>query len=160
MQKTIYDFTAKDITGKERSLGDYKGKTLVIVNTASKCGFTPQYKDLQELYSTYKDQGLEILGFPCNQFGGQEPEGEAQISSFCELNFGVKFPLFSKVDVNGNDTHPLFAYLKEELPGIAGTKAVKWNFTKFIIDKNGKPVQRLAPNDGKDKIENVLKEIL
>ncbi|MFH4180277.1 glutathione peroxidase, partial [Acinetobacter baumannii] len=135
---TVYDFSAKTITGEEKSLKDYKGKALLIVNVASKCGFTPQYKGLQEVYDKYKDQGLEILGFPCNQFGGQEPGTEADITSFCELNYGVNFPMFAKVDVKGDKAHPLYTYMTEQAPGLLGMKAVKWNFTKFLIGKDGK----------------------
>lgn len=159
---TIYDFSAKTITGEEKSLKDYKGKALLIVNVASKCGFTPQYKGLQEVYDKYKDQGLEILGFPCNQFGGQEPGTEADITSFCELNYGVNFPMFAKVDVKGDKAHPLYTYMTEQAPGLLGMKAVKWNFTKFLIGKDGKVVGRFAPQtkpvDLEVEIEKVLGE--
>lgn len=159
---TVYDFSAKTITGEEKSLKDYKGKALLIVNVASKCGFTPQYKGLQEVYDKYKDQGLEILGFPCNQFGGQEPGTEADITSFCELNYGVNFPMFAKVDVIGDKAHPLYTYMTEQAPGLLGMKAVKWNFTKFLIGKDGKVVGRFAPQtkpvDLEVEIEKVLGE--
>ncbi|HDR4463690.1 glutathione peroxidase [Bacillus cereus group sp. MYBK249-1] len=159
---TVYDFSAKTITGEEKSLKDYKGKALLIVNVASKCGFTPQYKGLQEVYDKYKDQGLEILGFPCNQFGGQEPGTEADITSFCELNYGVNFPMFAKVDVKGDKAHPLYIYMTEQAPGLLGMKAVKWNFTKFLIGKDGKVVGRFAPQtkpvDLEVEIEKVLGE--
>ncbi|EEK95149.1 Glutathione peroxidase bsaA [Bacillus thuringiensis serovar thuringiensis str. T01001] len=159
---TVYDFSAKTITGEEKSLKDYKGKALLIVNVASKCGFTPQYKGLQEVYDKYKDQGLEILGFPCNQFGGQEPGTEADITSFCELNYGVNFPMFAKVDVKGDKAHPLYTYMTEQAPGLLGMKAVKWNFTKFLIGKDGKVVGRFAPQtkpvDLEVEIEKVLGE--
>ncbi|MGR5994652.1 glutathione peroxidase [Bacillus cereus] len=159
---TVYDFSAKTITGKEKSLKDYEGKALLIVNVASKCGFTPQYKGLQEVYDKYKDQGLEILGFPCNQFGGQEPGTEADITSFCELNYGVNFPMFAKVDVKGDKAHPLYTYMTEQAPGLLGMKAVKWNFTKFLIGKDGKVVGRFAPQtkpvDLEVEIEKVLGE--
>ncbi|MGE6959071.1 glutathione peroxidase [Bacillus thuringiensis] len=159
---TVYDFSAKTITGEEKSLKDYKGKALLIVNVASKCGFTPQYKGLQEVYDKYKDQGLEILGFPCNQFGGQEPGTEADITSFCELNYGVNFPMFAKVDVKGDKAHPLYTYMIEQAPGLLGMKAVKWNFTKFLIGKDGKVVGRFAPQtkpvDLEVEIEKVLGE--
>lgn len=159
---TVYDFSAKTITGEEKSLKDYKGKALLIVNVASKCGFTPQYKGLQEVYDKYKDQGLEILGFPCNQFGGQEPSTEADITSFCELNYGVNFPMFAKVDVKGDKAHPLYTYMTEQAPGLLGMKAVKWNFTKFLIGKDGKVVGRFAPQtkpvDLEVEIEKVLGE--
>ena len=159
---TVYDFSAKTITGEEKSLKDYKGKALLIVNVASKCGFTPQYKGLQDVYDKYKDQGLEILGFPCNQFGGQEPGTEADITSFCELNYGVNFPMFAKVDVKGDKAHPLYTYMTEQAPGLLGMKAVKWNFTKFLIGKDGKVVGRFAPQtkpvDLEVEIEKVLGE--
>ncbi|PEL65917.1 glutathione peroxidase [Bacillus wiedmannii] len=159
---TVYDFSAKTITGKDKSLKDYEGKALLIVNVASKCGFTPQYKGLQEVYDKYKDQGLEILGFPCNQFGGQEPGTEADITSFCELNYGVNFPMFAKVDVKGDKAHPLYTYMTEQAPGLLGMKAVKWNFTKFLIGKDGKVVGRFAPQtkpvDLEVEIEKVLGE--
>ncbi|PGT20798.1 glutathione peroxidase [Bacillus cereus] len=159
---TIYDFSAKIITGEEKSLKDYEGKALLIVNVASKCGFTPQYKGLQEVYDKYKDQGLEILGFPCNQFGGQEPGTEADITSFCELNYGVNFPMFAKIDVKGDKAHPLYTYMTEQAPGLLGMKAVKWNFTKFLIGKDGKVVGRFAPQtkpvDLEVEIEKVLGE--
>ncbi|ASZ65818.1 MULTISPECIES: glutathione peroxidase [Bacillus] len=159
---TVYDFSAKTITGEEKSLKDYKGKALLIVNVASKCGFTPQYKGLQEVYDKYKDQGLEILGFPCNQFGGQEPGTEADITSFCELNYGVNFPMFAKVDVKGDKAHPLYTYMTKQAPGLLGMKAVKWNFTKFLIGKDGKVVGRFAPQtkpvDLEVEIEKVLGE--
>ncbi|MDF9528848.1 glutathione peroxidase [Bacillus cereus] len=159
---TVYDFSAKTITGEEKSLKDYKGKALLIVNVASKCGFTPQYKGLQEVYDKYKDQGLEILGFPCNQFGGQEPGTEADITSFCELNYGVNFPMFAKVDVKGDKAHPLYTHMTEQAPGLLGMKAVKWNFTKFLIGKDGKVVGRFAPQtkpvDLEVEIEKVLGE--
>ncbi|HDX9612758.1 glutathione peroxidase [Bacillus toyonensis] len=159
---TVYDFSAKTITGGDISLKDYEGKALLIVNVASKCGFTPQYKGLQEVYDKYKDQGLEILGFPCNQFGGQEPGTEADITSFCELNYGVNFPLFAKIDVKGDKAHPLYTYMTEQAPGLLGMKAVKWNFTKFLIGKDGKVVGRFAPQtkpvDLEVEIEKVLGE--
>ncbi|PFL18920.1 glutathione peroxidase [Bacillus cereus] len=159
---TVYDFSAKTITGADKSLKDYEGKALLIVNVASKCGFTPQYKGLQEVYDKYKGQGLEILGFPCNQFGGQEPGTEADITSFCELNYGVNFPMFAKVDVKGDKAHPLYTYMTEEAPGLLGMKAVKWNFTKFLIGKDGKVVGRFAPHtkpvDLEVEIEKVLGE--
>ncbi|PFZ88005.1 glutathione peroxidase [Bacillus wiedmannii] len=159
---TVYDFSAKTITGEDKSLNDYEGKALLIVNVASKCGFTPQYKGLQEVYDKYKDQGLEILGFPCNQFGGQEPGTEADITSFCELNYGVNFPMFAKIDVKGDKAHPLYTYMTEQAPGLLGMKAVKWNFTKFLIGKDGKVVGRFAPQtkpvDLEVEIEKVLGE--
>ena len=140
----VYDFSAKLNDGKDKKLSDYKGKVLLIVNTASKCGFTPQYQGLQELYSKYKRRGLEILPFPCDQFGHQEPGSDAEIEAFCTANYGVKFPLFSKVDVNGDNEHPLYRFLKSEKGGLL-TDAIKWNFTKFLVDRKGKVVERFAP---------------
>lgn len=160
--QNIYDFKVKTITGSEETLEKYKGKVLLILNVASECGYTKQYSELEEMYKTYKDQGLVVLGFPCNQFGGQEPGSEADIKSFCELNFGVTFPLFAKIDVNGKNASPLFTYLKESQPGLLGLKSIKWNFTKFLINQKGQPVSRYAPGDRpKDivkEIENLLKE--
>ncbi len=156
----VYDFSAVTMQGKETTLADYKGKVLLVVNTASKCGFTPQFKGLEKLYEQYKDKGLEILGFPCNQFGKQDPGSNEQITEFCELNYGVTFPMFQKVDVNGDDAHPLFKHLKEEAPGLLGTQAIKWNFTKFLVDKNGNVVQRFAPKDTPEKIEAEVRKLL
>ncbi|MCC7325202.1 MAG: glutathione peroxidase [Burkholderiales bacterium] len=144
---SIYDFTVNDIHGKPVKLGRYRGKTLLIVNTASKCGFTPQYKGLEALYEKFHGKGLEILGFPCNQFGGQEPGSEDEIAQFCELNYGVTFPMFAKVAVNGAQTAPVYQYLKSEQPGLLGSEAIKWNFTKFLVDRKGRVVRRYAPND-------------
>lgn len=141
-------------------LRTYEGKTLLIVNVASKCGFTPQYKDLQNLYEKYQDQGLEVLGFPCNQFGAQEPGTNEEVKSFCDLNYNVSFRMFDKIDVNGSNASPLFKYLKHESPGIMGTEAVKWNFTKFLVNSDGKVVKRFAPKDGKSEIEPELQKIL
>ncbi|BDG35985.1 glutathione peroxidase [Parageobacillus sp. VR-IP] len=157
---SVYDFTVKTIRGKEQSLADYKGKVLLIVNTASKCGFTPQYKELQELYEQYRDRGFVVLGFPCNQFGHQEPGTEEEIEQFCQVNYGVTFPMFAKVDVNGENAHPLFQYLKEKASGVLGTKVIKWNFTKFLVDRNGNVVARFAsqtrPSELKSEIEKLL----
>ncbi|MGE0616961.1 MAG: glutathione peroxidase [Bacteriovoracia bacterium] len=158
--KTVYDFTAKDGRGQERSLKEFAGKALLIVNTASECGFTPQYKGLEALRKKYHEKGLEVLGFPCNQFGGQEPGDDQQISQFCELNYGVSFPIFSKVNVNGSDAHPLFEFLKESLPGILGSKMIKWNFTKFLVSRDGKPLKRYAPNDTPESIEKEISAAL
>jgi len=160
MHSSVYDFKVKNIKGQEVALETFKGKALLIVNTASKCGFTPQYKGLETLYQEYKDQGFEVLGFPCNQFGAQEPGPEAEIESFCSLNFGVSFPLFAKVDVNGTDAEPLYQHLKSEAPGILGTKDIKWNFTKFLVDKHGQVVKRYAPQDEPEKIAADLKKQL
>ncbi|KSU84226.1 glutathione peroxidase [Fictibacillus enclensis] len=157
---SVYEYHAKTIMGEEKSLQEYEGKVLVIVNTASKCGFTPQYKELQALYDEFKDQGLEILGFPCNQFAGQEPGNEEEIQEFCQLNYGVTFPMFAKVDVKGDHAHPLFTYLTREAPGILGSKAIKWNFTKFLVNKQGAVVSRhspqTSPKDMKKEIEAQL----
>ncbi len=143
---TVYDFTVNDIKGSEVPLEKFRNKVLLIVNTASKCGFTPQYKGLEDLHQELKGKGFEVLGFPCNQFGGQEPGSDSEIASFCDLTFKTTFPMFSKIDVNGKDAHPLYNFLTEAQPGILGTKAVKWNFTKFLIDKDGNPIKRFAPN--------------
>jgi len=140
----VYDYSCKTITGESKSLGDYEGKVLLIVNTASKCGFTPQYAGLEALYRRYRDRGFEVLGFPCNQFMGQEPGNESEIAEFCSLKYDVSFPMFAKVDVNGEQTDPLFVHLKAQAPGIAGSKAIKWNFTKFLVDRSGRVVRRFA----------------
>ena len=160
MADKLYNFQVNSIGGKEVSMSSYEGKTLLIVNTASKCGLTPQYKQLEELYKNHKDKGLEILGFPCNQFGSQEPGDEKEINEFCEINYGVSFPMFAKVEVNGKNTHPLFEYLKNEKPGLLGLKAIKWNFTKFLIDKTGKVIKRYAPTTEPVKIEKDITDIL
>lgn len=156
----LFQIPVKTIDGKEQTLAPYKGKTLLIVNVASKCGFTPQYKELEQIYREYKGRGLEILGFPCNQFGAQEPGDAEEIKNFCSLTYDVSFPMFAKVDVNGENAHPLYQYLKSELAGIFGTEAVKWNFTKFVIDKNGKPFKRYAPQDTPVKIAKEIESIL
>lgn len=157
---TVYDFEGSAINGESISLEKYKGKVLLIVNTASKCGFTPQYTGLEELYKTYKDRGLEVLGFPCNQFGNQEPGTNDDVASFCELNFGVTFPLFAKIDVNGDNAHPLFKHLKSSAPGILGSEGVKWNFTKFLVDKEGRVVKRFAPTDKPASIAKHIEKLL
>ena len=141
---SVYDFTAATLQGKEVSLADYRGQVLLIVNTASKCGFTPQYEGLEKLYEELHPKGLTILGFPCNQFGSQEPGTADDIGQFCQVNYGVSFPMFAKVDVNGDGAHPLFKYLTHEKPGILGTQTIKWNFTKFLIDRAGKIVGRYS----------------
>ncbi|WP_041619819.1 glutathione peroxidase [Stanieria cyanosphaera] len=153
---SIYDFSAIGIDGKPVSLNTYKDKVLLIVNTASQCGFTPQYKGLQELYDRYANQGFVVLGFPCNQFGQQESGNSDQIKSFCETNFGVSFPLFQKIEVNGSNAHPLYEYLTKAVPGIFGTKGIKWNFTKFLVDRSGKVVKRYPPTA---KPEDLAKDI-
>ena len=160
MSQSIYDFSVNTISGDTVSLENYRGKVLLIVNTASKCGFTPQYTGLEKLYKNHQAQGLEVLGFPCNQFGGQEPGSEDEIASFCSLNFGVSFPLFAKIDVNGAQAAPLYQYLKAEAPGILGTKDVKWNFTKFLVNREGQVVKRYAPQDTPEKIEADIKALL
>jgi len=147
----LYDFSAKLNNGTDKSFSAYKGKVLLIVNTASECGFTPQYKGLQELYAKYHHRGLEVLGFPCDQFGHQEPGSDAEIQSFCELNYGVTFPIFSKIEVNGTSAHPLYKFLKDEKGGLLGD-ALKWNFTKFLINKQGDVVERFAPVTKPEKI--------
>ncbi|MEZ5505773.1 MAG: glutathione peroxidase [Gammaproteobacteria bacterium] len=160
MTDNVYAFKGVNMQGKDVALSDYQGKVLLIVNTASKCGFTPQFKGLESLYQQYKDKGLEILGFPCNQFGHQDPGSNDEISQFCELNYGVTFPMFQKVDVNGDSAHPLFKYLKTQAPGLLGTQAIKWNFTKFLVDKNGKVVDRYAPTDTPEKIAKDVARLL
>jgi glutathione peroxidase len=155
MNNSIYDFKVKDINGDEISLSKFAGKVLLIVNVASKCGFTPQYKGLEEIYEKFKGE-VVVLGFPCNQFGQQEPGNADEIKNFCSLNYDVKFPLFEKIDVNGANAHPLYGFLKESKPGLLGTEAIKWNFTKFLVNKKGEVVKRYAPNDAPSKIESDL----
>ena len=150
---TAYDFTARDIDGVEQPLAAYRGKPLLVVNVASKCGFTPQYAGLQALYARFHEQGLEVLGFPCDQFGHQEPGDESEIKSFCSTRYEVTFPMFAKIDVNGANAHPLYQWLKSEKAGILGTEAIKWNFTKFLVDRTGRVVRRYAPTDTPEKIE-------
>ena len=157
---TIYDFTVDDIAGKKVKLDRYKGKVMLVVNTASECGFTPQYQGLEKLYASLHGKGLEVLGFPCNQFGEQEPGTEKEIAAFCERNYGVTFPLFRKVDVNGEDAAPLFKWLKKEKPGLMGSEAIKWNFTKFLVDRNGKVVARYAPNDTPESMKADVEKLL
>lgn len=156
----IYAFSATDIRGAETSLSTYRGKVLLIVNTASKCGFTPQYRGLEELYRKFKGKGLVILGFPCNQFGKQEPGDEQEIMDFCQLNFGISFPMFTKIEVNGPDAHPLYQFLKSEAPGLLGTEKIKWNFTKFLIDREGNVIKRFAPTDTPEAIETRIEQLL
>jgi len=157
--KTIYDFTLKDINNKKVSLSTYKGKVLLIVNVASECGFTPQYKQLQELYERYKEQGLAILAFPCNQFRNQEPKQNKEIQQFCQKNFGVTFDMFAKIDVNGENTHLLYRFLKEQKSGFLNSE-IKWNFTKFLVDRDGKVVQRYAPITKPESIESDIVALL
>jgi glutathione peroxidase len=143
--ESIYDFSVRDIKGNEASMADYRGKVLLIVNTASKCGFTPQFEGLQALHEELGDRGFEVLGFPCNQFMNQDPANEDAISQFCSLNYGVSFPMFAKVDVNGDGAHPLFQFLKREAKGLMGSEKVKWNFTKFLVNRDGQVIRRYAP---------------
>jgi glutathione peroxidase len=156
----IYDFSARTLQGKNVSLGDFKGQALLIVNTASRCGFTPQYAGLETLYEKLSGKGLTILGFPCNQFGKQEPGSPDEIGAFCQMNYGVSFPMFDKIDVNGANAHPLYEYLKCEQPGVLGTKNIKWNFTKFLVDRNGKVVDRFAPMTKPEDIEKSIEKVL
>ncbi|MET0375069.1 MAG: glutathione peroxidase [Rhizorhabdus sp.] len=156
----IYDFSATSITGAEVPLADYRGKVLLIVNTASRCGFTPQYEGLETLHEQLSDQGLVILGFPCNQFRAQEPGDETEIAAFCTTNYDVKFPMFAKVEVNGPNAHPLYAWLKSHAKGILGTEGIKWNFTKFLIDRNGGIVCRYAPQTKPEAIRGDIEELL
>jgi glutathione peroxidase len=149
---TAYDFTAKTIDGAEQSLGDYRGKALLVVNVASKCGFTPQYTGLEALHRKFKDRGFAVLAFPCDQFGHQEPGDESEIKQFCALNYDVSFPLYAKIEVNGDNAHPLYKWLKTEKAGVLGTEAIKWNFTKFLIDRTGRVLKRFAPTDTPEKI--------
>ncbi len=152
----IYEYTARSITGEERALADFKGQAVLIVNTASKCGFTPQFTGLEALYEKYKDQGFAVLGFPCNQFLNQDPGDEQQIASFCSMDYGVTFPMFAKIEVNGPGAHPLFQHLTSEAPGLLGSKAIKWNFTKFLVGRDGKIIDRYAPTT---KPEDIAKDI-
>ncbi|ARD23146.1 MULTISPECIES: glutathione peroxidase [Shewanella] len=156
MSQSFYDQSAVDIQGNTVSMAQFKDKVVLVVNTASECGFTHQYKPLEHLYQLYKDQGFVVLGFPCNQFGKQEKGDEAAISEFCEINFGVTFPLFSKIDVNGPDSAPLYTFLKSQAKGLLGSQSIKWNFTKFLINKDGKVLNRYSPTT---KPENLMSEI-
>jgi len=157
---SVYDFSAKTITGQDTPIADFKGQVLLVVNTASKCGFTPQFKGLEALYEKYKDKGLMVLGFPCNQFLNQDPGTDGEISEFCELNYGVTFPMFAKIDVNGPEAHPLFKHLTSAAPGLLGSTAVKWNFTKFLVDRNGKVVSRYAPATKPEDIAADIEKLL
>ncbi|MBP1676777.1 MAG: glutathione peroxidase [Bacteroidetes bacterium] len=159
MKQNFYDFTAKSLQGKDISMDAYKGKVVLVVNTASKCGLTPQYEGLEALYKAYKDQGLVILGFPCNQFGNQEPGDEKQISEGCLINYGVTFQMFSKIDVNGPEAHPIYKYLKNELKGFPGND-IKWNFGKFLIDRNGNPVKRFSPIVKPENLKASIEKLL
>ncbi len=159
MKNNFYQFEATSLQGKKVAMDEYKGKVVLVVNTASKCGLTPQYEGLEELYRKYRDKGLVILGFPCNQFANQEPGDEKSISEDCLINYGVSFPMFSRVDVNGDSAHPVFKYLKKELPGWFGGK-VKWNFTKFLVDPKGNPYKRFSPLTKPEKLEKYIQKML
>ena len=160
MTDNLLNIPCTTLNGEQKTLADYAGKAVLVVNTASKCGFTPQYKGLEALWQQYRDQGLVILGFPCNQFGQQEPGDEAAISDFCELNFGVTFPLFKKVEVNGSNAHPLFVHLKKRAPGLLGSQAIKWNFTKFLINRDGQSVKRYAPATKPEALKTAIEALL
>ncbi len=160
MKESIYDYKVKDIDGNEVVMSEFKGKVLMIVNVASKCGFTPQYEGLQKLYDAYKDQGLVVLGFPCNQFGAQEQGGEAEIKDFCETNFSISFPMFAKIDVNGDNAEPLFLFLQNAKKGFMDTGPIKWNFSKFVVDKEGNVVGRYGSLDDPAAIEDDIKKLL
>jgi glutathione peroxidase len=157
---SAFDFTARTLQGADQSLADYHGNVLLIVNVASRCGFTPQYAGLEALQRKYHGRGFAVLGFPCNQFGAQEPGNEAEIGQFCSTTYDVTFPMFGKIDVNGEKAHPLYRYLKGEKPGVLGTEAIKWNFTKFLVDRNGKVVRRYAPNDKPESIDADIAALL
>ncbi len=157
---SIYDFEARHIDGKSVSLADYRGKTLLIVNVASQCGFTPQYQGLEAMYRRLKDRGFEVLGFPCDQFGHQEPGDENEIRNFCSLTYDVSFPMFAKIKVNGDDAHPLYRYLKQAQPGLLGSEGIKWNFTKFLVDRDGKVLRRYGSIDKPEAIEKDVAKLL
>ena len=156
----LYDFDATALDGKEVDLDDYRGKVVLVVNVASKCGFTPQYEGLEELYRQHKDKGFEILGFPCNQFGAQEPGDAAEIANFCSTTYDVTFPMFAKIDVNGDDAHPLYKWMKGQKKGLAGTRNIKWNFTKFLIDRDGNVIERFGPQDKPEAIAKHVAAII
>ena len=157
---TVHEFTVRTIEGAEQSLGDHRGTVLLIVNVASRCGLTPQYTALEALQRKHAEHGFSVLGFPCNQFGGQEPGTEAQILEFCTLNYEVSFPMYGKVEVNGEGTHPLYAHLKSAAPGLLGSESLKWNFTKFLVDREGRVVRRYAPTDSPESIEKDIEALL
>ena len=157
---SVYDYSAQRLDGRDESLSVYRGKVLLIVNTASACGFTPQYGGLEALYTELQGLGLMVLGFPCNQFGAQEPGDDEEIGAFCQKNYGVTFPMFAKIEVNGPGAHPLYQYLKDAKPGLLGTEAIKWNFTKFLIDRNGEPVARYAPQAKPEELEKPIRKLL
>ena len=157
---SVYDYSAKTLDGQDTSLADYRGQVLLIVNTASKCGFTPQYEGLEALYRDYKDKGFTVLAFPCNQFGAQEPGNAEEIANFCSLTYDVTFPVLAKIDVNGPSAHPLYAYLKHEQKGLLGTEAIKWNFTKFLIGRDGEVVERFAPTTKPEDLKQAVEALL
>jgi glutathione peroxidase len=157
---SVYDYSAKTLDGQDVSLADYRGQVLLIVNTASKCGFTPQYEGLEALYRQYKDRGLTILGFPCNQFGAQEPGNAEEIASFCSLTYDVTFPMLAKIDVNGPSAHPLYAFLKKEQKGLLGSEGIKWNFTKFLVGRDGEVVERFAPTTKPEDLKVAVEALL
>ncbi|WP_410772139.1 glutathione peroxidase [Fontibacillus sp. BL9] len=157
---SVYDYEVKTIRGEKQSLAEYAGNVLLIVNTATKCGFAPQFKGLQQLHDEYGAQGFAVLGFPCGQFANQEEEHDEEIAQACELNFGVSFPLFAKVDVKGDEAHPLFKHLSDKARGVLGSKSIKWNFTKFLIDREGNVVKRFGPNETPDKIKDDIRQLL
>ena len=157
---SVYDYSAKTLDGQDASLADYRGQVLLIVNTASKCGFTPQYEGLEQLWRTYKDRGFTVLAFPCNQFGAQEPGDAAEIANFCSLTYDVTFPVMSKIDVNGAGAHPLYTFLKKEQKGLLGTEAIKWNFTKFLIGRDGEVVERFAPTTKPEDLSAAIEALL
>ena len=157
---SVYDYSAKTLDGQDVNLADYRGQVLLIVNTASKCGFTPQYEGLEALYKTYKDRGFTVLAFPCDQFGAQEPGNAEEIANFCSLTYDVTFPVMSKIDVNGADAHPLYRFLKREQKGVLGTEAIKWNFTKFLIGKDGEVVERFAPTVKPEDLKVAVEALL
>tara|TARA_R110002072_G_scaffold66828_8_gene164296 strand:+ start:1202 stop:1687 length:486 start_codon:yes stop_codon:yes gene_type:complete len=160
MSNSVYTYSCQTPSGENKSLKDYEGKVLLVVNTASKCGFTPQFAGLEEMYEKYKDKGLVILGFPCNQFGKQDPGSNDQIMEFCQLNYGVSFPMFGKIEVNGANADPLFKHLKKAAPGALGTEGIKWNFTKFLIDRSGTVIKRYAPKDTPKAIAKDIEKLL
>ena len=160
MAADIYGFSTKTLSGEPLDLADYQGRVLLLVNTASECGFTPQYAGLEQLYRKYGSRGLAVIGFPCNQFGSQEPGSEAEIGSFCEKNYGVTFPMSEKIEVNGENAHPLYRYLTSEAPGVLGTKAIKWNFTKFLVSRDGIDIERFAPTTKPEELEGEIQRLL
>ncbi|WNW13840.1 glutathione peroxidase [Pseudomonas sp. DTU_2021_1001937_2_SI_NGA_ILE_001] len=160
MSQNLLDIPCTTLDGQHKTLGDYAGKALLVVNTASQCGFTPQYKGLEQLWTTYRERGLVVLGFPCNQFGAQEPGDAGQIAAFCERNYGVSFPMFAKVEVNGSDAHPLFVELKRRAPGVLGSQRIKWNFTKFLLSADGRQVRRFSPMTKPDALQKDIEAFL